>query len=129
MEELTPIENQALCLLAAGYSNPEVASQTGVSTRTIERWKKKPQFKKLLQDAVTAVFDAAIAELISGSREAAKQLKEIISDPDVPSRTKVTAITVLFSNGARAKDWGLEQRLARLEATLDGTDPSQDTEA
>lgn len=126
MEELTPIQNQALCLLAAGYNKQEVASLTEINTRTLTRWEKEPNFKKMLKEAVAKIYDAAIAELVSGSREAARQLKNIIHDPDVPSRVKVTAIQVLLNNAAKAKDDLLEERLEAVEALLDA-DKNEDT--
>ncbi|MBP5976609.1 hypothetical protein HW132_28720 [Brasilonema sp. CT11] len=125
MEALTPIQNQALCLLAAGHTIDEVVAETGVGKRTLSRWKTTCNFKKLLQDAVTQTYDSAVAELVSGSREAARELKRIISDPDVPSKTKVTAINVLLNNAARAKESALEERLERLEESFDGTHSEQ----
>jgi len=125
LETLTPTQYQALTLLAAGYSNQEAAVATGVAIRTIERWKKKPDFQKLLREAVTKSFDAAIAELVSGSREAAKELKQIISSPDTGDRIKVTAISVLFANAIKVRDWSLEERLERIENLLNGTHENQ----
>jgi len=119
MERLTPIQNQALCLLAAGYNLDEVAKQTGVTTRTISKWKTIENFDRLLKEAVSKVFDAAIAELVSGSREAAKELKLIIADADTPARVKVNAIQVMLSNASKAKDYMLEERLETLENILD----------
>lgn len=119
MEELTPIQNQALCLLAAGYNKQEVASLTEINTRTLARWEKEPNFKKMLKNAVAKTYDAAIAELVAGSREAARKLKNIIDDPDVPSRVKVTAIQVLLNNAAKAKDDLIEERLEAVETLLD----------
>lgn len=126
MEALTPIQNQALCLLAAGYTIDEVVAETGVGKRSLCRWKNEPKFKEKLQEAVTKTYDTAVAELVSGSREAARELKRIISDPDVSSKTKITAINVLLSNAARAKDTVLEQRIEKLEGVFDGSDTEQD---
>ena len=128
MKPLTPVQNQALCLLAAGYPIETVAKSTGVTRQTINKWTKLPEFNRLLRESVAKTFDVAIAELVIGSREAAQELKRIITDPDVPSKTKVSAINVLLNNGARVKDSILEQRLERLEGTFDGTDTEQDTE-
>ncbi|BAZ71453.1 hypothetical protein NIES4106_62500 (plasmid) [Fischerella sp. NIES-4106] len=124
---LTPVQNQALCLLAAGYTQEEVARKTGVTKDCICKWKKKPEFEKLLRESVAKVYDAAIAELVSGSIEAARQLKEIITDEDTPKRVKVSAIQVLLTTAARAKESLLEERLEALEASLDGSaDQSED---
>lgn len=129
MEELTPIQNQALCLLAAGYNKQEVASRTEINTRTLARWEKEPNFKKKLKEAVAKTYDSTIAELVAGSREAAKKLKNIIDDPDVPSRVKVTAIQVLLNNAAKAKESLLEERLENLEDMIDGDNQNETEES
>lgn len=137
VESLTSYQNKALCLLAAGYKLDEVVAETGIPKRTLSRWKTDPKFKILLQQAVAATYDAAVAELVSGSRDAAKKLKEIIDDPDVPSKNKISAISVLLNHAAKAKEALLESRLERVEESLDNensfdldeTDTEQDTEA
>jgi DNA-binding transcriptional MerR regulator len=130
LETLSPNQTQALSLIAANYSKEEVARQTGVTIRTLDRWRKQPEFQRLLRDAIARTFDAAVAELVVGAQESARELKRIISDPDVPSRTKVTAIGVLFANGSKAKDWALEERLSRLEMLLeDGTTDQSEASA
>ncbi|MCC5661827.1 hypothetical protein LC608_33760 [Nostoc sp. XA010] len=123
---LTPIQNEALCLLAAGYPREEVSARTGVSKSTINRWATEPDFKTMLRDAVVKVYDAAIAELVSGSRQAAQELKAIITDPDTPKRVKVSAIQVLLTTAAKAKDSVLEERLEAIEVALDDSINSQD---
>lgn len=119
MEEISPNQNQALCLLAAGYSAEEIAKSLGVSRRTIDNWKKLPNFKKLLRKAIAATYEAAIAELICGSREAAIELKTIISDPETPRAVKVRAISVLLGTAAKIKDLELEERLEYLESFIE----------
>ncbi len=114
-----------MTLLVAGYSLEEVAEKTDVSVRTIQRWKKRPDFQRLLTEAVGKTFDAAIAELVAGSIDAAQELKQIIKDSDVPVRVRVTAISVLLANAWKSKDAILEERLQRVEELLDGTDPSK----
>lgn len=47
MKDLTPLQNQVLCLLAAGYSTEEVVSQTGVSKRPTQNKLDKISCRKL----------------------------------------------------------------------------------
>jgi len=119
VEEISPNQNRALCLLAAGYSAEEIAKSLGVSRRTIDNWKKLPNFKKLLRKAIGETYDAAIAELVCGSREAAIELKTIISDPETPRAVKVRAISVLLGTAAKVKDLELEERLESLEKFIE----------
>ena len=95
VDDLTPQQYRALTELAAGYSNTTVAKNSGVTVRTIEGWRKLPTFKKLLREALAACFDAAVAELVLHSQQAAKELNRIALDSDTPSRVKVSAITAM----------------------------------
>ena len=113
-------------MLAAGYSRKEAAAQTGVSISSVNKWAIDPNFQKLLRDAVGKTYDAAVAELVSGSQEAARELKAIIADPDTPKRVKVSAIQVLLTTAAKVKESLLEERLETIEAALDGNINQQD---
>ena len=113
-------KNRALCLLAAGYSRKQVAKQVGITEATLRGWARHPEFKKQLRNAVAEIYNSAIAELCSGSREAAQELRRIINDPDVSARVKISAISTLFSNAEKAKAGLLEDRLEALENSLNG---------
>ena len=106
-DKLSPNQNKALCHLVAGRSIDEVAELTGVSSRTINRWKANPLFRKILNQALQSTFDAAIAELVANSVFAAQELNAIIRNPDVPSRTRVSAIDLLLKNASRVKEMNL----------------------
>lgn len=113
--ELTHTQIKALCLLTSGDSVDEVVAKTGIGKRTLERWKAEPEFKKCFREAMAAMYDGAVAELVLGAKDAAKTLKEIINNEETPSKNKISAINILLSNAARAKDGILEARLERLE--------------
>lgn len=121
-------QTKALCLLAAGYSKRDVAKQTGISESCLQKWSKQPAFRQKLREAVAASYDAAIAELCSGSREAAQELKRIINDSDVPARTKINAISVLLSNAEKAKTSLLEDRLETLENMINSSNGNPDND-
>lgn len=123
MVNLTAKQAKALTLLAAGATNAEAAKGAGVSLRTIDNWKAKPDFQKLLSYAVQAQLNSSLAELVAGASDAVKELNSIITSPDTPSRVKVTAINVLLTNAMKVRDWALEERLEALEYNLDGTIP------
>ncbi|WP_414589130.1 hypothetical protein [Scytonema sp. PCC 10023] len=129
MKDLTPNQMKALCMLAANYDRHEVAQACDITTRTLDKWRRLENFQELLRKAVVATYDAAISELVLGCQESAKELRKIILDPDTPSRTKVSAISVLLTNAAKAKEHLLEDRLERIEASLNGDITEQDTEA
>lgn len=120
MVDITPKQAKALTLLAAGCTNAEAAKGAGVSSRTIDNWKSKPDFQKLLSFAVQAQLNASLAQLVAGASDAVKELTSIITSSDTPSRVKVTAISILLSNAMRVREWSLEDRLEALEGALDG---------
>lgn len=117
---LTYTQCEALVLLAAGYTDDEVAEKTVVAKSTIIRWKKSPEFERLLKQAQLKYIDSALAELVKGAKEAVQELNNIITDSDVPSRTKVSAISVLLSHIVKMREVDLEERLERLEEIVDG---------
>ncbi len=129
VKDLTPNQTKALCMVAANHCRDEVAAACGITTRTLDKWKQLENFQALLRKAVAATYDAAIAELVLGSQESARELRKLILDPDTPGRTKVSAISVLLTNAAKAKEALLEERLERLEANLDEDIIEQNTEA
>ncbi|HAG80472.1 MAG TPA: hypothetical protein DCL61_04700 [Cyanobacteria bacterium UBA12227] len=126
--DLAPNQTKALIKLAAGSGDDEAAQAAGVTVRSIQNWKKQPNFKSMLRQAVIATYDAAIAELVDGAKDAAKELKGIITDPDTPKRVKVSAIATLLEVASKAKQTMLEERLERLEGIVDGDEPSQNQE-
>ena len=117
-DDLTPEQYRALTKIAAGYSNNEVAKTENVTARTIENWRKIPKFKQLLREALSQCFDAAIAELIFNSQQAARELSNIAFDAETPSRVRVSAITAMLTFASKAKDAHLESRLELLEQQL-----------
>lgn len=128
MKDLTPNQTKALCMLAANHCRDEVAEACGITTRTLDKWKQLENFQDLLRKAVAATYDAAVAELVLGSQAAARELRMLIIDPDTPGRTKVSAISVLLTNAAKAKEHLLEERLERIEVSLNDDISEQNTE-
>jgi len=120
LETFTPQQIEAFTMLAAGYSDKETAEKCNLSTKTISRWKARDDFQKLLRESSAKMFDAAISELCLGSIEAARELRRIINDSDVASRTKIAAIQTLLGMASRAKDESLERRIQVIEDALNG---------
>lgn len=116
---LEPQQYRALVQLAAGNTNSAVAKSLNISIKTIEHWRKSPQFKQLLREALGQCFDAAMAELVQHSQEAVKELNRIALDPSVPARVRVSAIGTMLTFAAKTKESHLESRLEALERQLE----------
>jgi hypothetical protein len=125
LETFTPKQIEAFTMLAAGYSDIETAAKCGVTNKTISRWKAREDFSQLLRESSAKMFDAAISELCLGAIEATRELRYIITNPDVASRTKISAIQVLLTMASRAKEESLERRLDAIEASLDDVDKNE----
>lgn len=119
MSELTAKHYKALTCLASGMSTTEAALQCGISKSCIDKWKTRPDFKELLQEATFKVFEMGMAQLVLGVEEAGKELRRMISSPDTSDRNKLTAISILLSTTTKMKDWSIENRIAQLEEALD----------
>lgn len=115
------IHYKALTLLLSGYTTNETAERTGVDKQTIIRWKRREDFQEMMSIAAARVFESAIAELVSTSRDAALELKRIVLSPSTPIKTKLQAISILLDNASRSKTWAMEKRLERVENMLSGT--------
>lgn len=129
MDELSIKQYRALCCLLAGGTQEEAAREAGCSVSSIEKWRKKPDFARLLKQSIAKVYDATLAEIVLGSMSAAKALRQIIDDDETPSRVKISAIATLLGHAEKAKQSALEERLERIEGLLDGTDEEPIAEA
>lgn len=129
MDELSIKQYRALCCLLAGGTQEEAAREAGCSVSSIEKWRKKPDFARLLRQSIAKVYDATLAEIVLGSMSAAKALRQIIDDDETPSRVKISAIATLLSHAEKAKQFAIEERLERLEDLAIGTEQESATEA
>lgn len=119
IEKLTADQLEALCLLAAGRAKSQISETTGFSMSTLERWVKIPEFKSLLNKALYEKYKGVVAELIIGSKNAVKELDNIISNANTPSKTKVSAINVMLTHASKGKELLIDERLENIEKALE----------
>jgi predicted transcriptional regulator len=75
MSNLTSQQLQAVSLLASGKSKVEVASMLGISTKTVQRWTKIPEFTQ----AVTDVHSRSVQKVVEKtSEDISRQSQEVI---------------------------------------------------
>lgn len=100
---LTPKQNQALMLLLAGSSQREVAVCLGVTEQTISRWRHKiPFFRHHFERSISAVREAAIVELQSGSRESIQFLRSLVANSEKTLSQRVAAAKILIAVAIKA---------------------------
>lgn len=90
-------------MLANGDSHPRIAADLGVSTKTIQRWLKKPEFAQALTDVQVRTLEQAVeaaAEDISGQLQrlvpkAIKTLETYLDDPKARGSDRLRAAQIL----------------------------------
>ena len=104
-----------VCLFATGCTNKEVAKLAGVSLSSIERLKRDPEFKSELSTAINQIYRAGLTRITLAFDRAITQLLEIIDSKEVPHRTKLKAIEILFKQADAADTLALQDRVSELE--------------
>src|SRR3954464_8830585 len=95
----------------------EAAKTVGVTTRTLIRWMKLPEFQKAYREARRAAFQQSIARLQQGTSAAASTLIKLLIDPNTPASVKARVADSIFNHAAKAIEIeDIEARVAALEA-------------
>jgi DNA-binding MurR/RpiR family transcriptional regulator len=94
----------------------EAARSAGVSTATLMRWQKLPEFQAAYREARRAAYGQAIARLQQGTTAAATTLLKTMIDPSTPASVKVRAAEAIFNHAAKAIEIeDIEARVSELE--------------
>jgi hypothetical protein len=109
-------QEEAIVALLTQRNVEEAARAIGVSTQTLIRWQKIPEFQKSYLDARRAAFGQAMARLQQGSSAAASTLLKVMIDPNVPASTRVRAADSVLNHSKQAIELeDIETRVAELE--------------
>jgi hypothetical protein len=110
---LKPVETD---LLPIAQRWEEAARAVGISTRTLLRWLKLPEFQKAYREARRQAFGQFIARLQQATSAAAAALMKVMVDPNAPAFTRVRAADSIFNDAARAIEIeDIEARVSELE--------------
>jgi transposase-like protein len=97
----------------------EAARSVGVSTATLMRWQKVPEFQAAYREARRAAYGQAIARLQQGTTAAATTLLKTLIDPATPASVKVRTAEAIFNHAAKAIEIeDIEARVAELERSV-----------
>ena len=87
-----------------------------VSTKTLSRWQKDPEFDNAYRDAKRAAFGQSIARLHHLSSAAVSTLGKIMLDSATPPATRVRAADGILDHAAKAIEIeDIEARVSELE--------------
>jgi hypothetical protein len=94
----------------------EAARSVGISTATLMRWQKQPEFQQAYREARRAAHGQSIARLQHGTSAAATTLLKVLIDQNTPASVKVRAAEAIFHHSAKAIELeDIEARVAELE--------------
>jgi hypothetical protein len=118
---MPPKQANALMLLAAGQSVPQVVEQTGAGERTVRRWLAEDGgFRAQLQELQTERFRELARYSAAVARGALSTLAGIATDAEQPAAARVSASRTLLDVTLKLREVAnVEERLAALEAALE----------
>jgi transposase-like protein len=109
-------KEEAIAALLSQRNVDEAARAVGISTNTLLRWMKNPEFDAAYRAARRAAFSQSIARLQQASSAAVSTLLKIMVDTNVPASTRVRAADSVLDHAAEAIEIeDLEVRVAELE--------------
>jgi DNA-binding transcriptional MerR regulator len=107
---------QAIAALITSRNTEEAAKSVGVSTKTLLRWQKEPEFQKAYRQARRAVHQQSVARLQQATGAAVTTLLKVLVDPTTPASVKVRAADSVLDHSAKAIELeDIEARVAELE--------------
>jgi len=109
----------AVAALLTQRNIEEAANSIGVSTKTLLRWQRTPEFQKAYREARRAAHSQSIARLQQASSAAVTTLLKVMVDPGAPHSTKVRAADSVLNHSAKAIEIeDIDVRVAALEAAV-----------
>ena len=94
----------------------EAAAVCRISSRTAQRWLRRPDFQKAHAEAKGKLLEAATAKLRAQAQAAVGTLAEISADTEAPSGSRVQAAFRILELSLRAHEIEtLEERIKTLE--------------
>jgi hypothetical protein len=110
---------EAVANLLTHRNVEEAAKATDVSTATLLRWIKVPEFEKAYREARRAAYGHATARLQQESSAAVSALLKVLVDAASPASARVRAADCILDHAKEAIELeDIEARVRELEATV-----------
>lgn len=118
---LSVAELKFVDLSASGEPMESMAKALAVCTRTLRRWKRRPEVAAAIRDRTTEAMALARATLASAANRAARALDELVADA-TPDHARIAACRAVIENATKLGEvQEISDRLSELEARLAGT--------
>jgi hypothetical protein len=109
-------QEEAIAALLTQRNVDEAAKAAGISTKTLLRWLKVPEFNAAYREARRAAFGQSVARLQQASSAAATTLLKIMLDTAAPPSTRVRAAECIMNHSIKAIEVeDIEARVSALE--------------
>ena len=110
----------AIAALLGQRSVEDAARTVGISTRTLIRWMKQPEFDAAYRQARRDAFAQATARLQQASGTAVSVLVKVMIDGSAPAASRVRAADCILGHASKAIELeDIEARLAELERSVE----------
>jgi hypothetical protein len=117
---------EAVAAMLTQRNVEEAARSIGISTATLMRWQKEPEFQQAYRAARRAAFGQSIARLQQGTSAAATTLLKTMIDPNTPASVKVRAADSVLNHSAKAIEIeDIEARVSELERAAEASKPGR----
>ncbi len=125
---LSPQQLEAIALLGKGTKTSEVASQLGITQRTVQRWLKDDEFAKAVaeigrQATQLVVESTSFKEIERATESSVKLLTEMIENPELRPSDRLRAVDLVRRWGDKhrfeeAMDRDFERMIRKLDKLL-----------
>ena len=106
----------AVAALLTHRNVDEAAQSIGVSSKTLLRWQKEPEFQAAYREARRSAFTQSLARLQQGATAAATTLLRTMIDGNVPASVRLRAAECVMNHATRAMELeDIEARVTELE--------------
>ena len=115
---------EAVAAMLTQRNVEEAARSVGISTATLMRWQKEPEFQQAYRAARRAAHGQSIARLQQATSAAVSTLLKVMVDASTPASTKVRAADSVLNHSAKAIEIGdIEVRVSELERAAEASKP------
>jgi len=109
-------KEEAIVALLTQRNVEEAAKAIGISTQTLVRWMKLPEFQTAYREARRAAYGQSIARLQQATSAAVQTLFKIMVDTNTPASTRVRAADSVINHATKAIEIeDIDARVAALE--------------
>ena len=121
--ELDARQERMILALLEHPTNEKAAAPLGISSVTLWRATKKPEFAEAFRKARREAFSQSVARLQHASNAAVGTLLRVMTDREAPADSRVRAADVVLQAALRGMEMeDIEARVAELERAMEASE-------